>query len=109
MEGAGVEGYRPEDWGQEETRKLDELVNQLGETNKTITSECQASRQPHQVTTLVCVWRWLVFMLTWLIVRGVNTEAYGCLLRAFARMATIIARVHPRYVWGFDLLRHAVA
>lgn len=32
MEGAGVEGYRPEDWGQEETRQLDELVNQLGET-----------------------------------------------------------------------------
>lgn len=30
MEGAGVEGYRPTDWNQEETRKLDELVNQLG-------------------------------------------------------------------------------
>ncbi|CAM9321317.1 unnamed protein product [Ectocarpus sp. 12 AP-2014] len=29
MEGAGVEGYRPTDWNQEETRKLDELVNQL--------------------------------------------------------------------------------
>lgn len=32
MEGAGVEGYRPEDWGPEETRQLDELVNQLGES-----------------------------------------------------------------------------
>lgn len=31
MEGAGVEGYRPEDWDPEETRQLDELVNQLGE------------------------------------------------------------------------------
>lgn len=30
MEGAGVEGYRPEDWEPEETRQLDELVNQLG-------------------------------------------------------------------------------
>lgn len=30
MEGAGVEGYRPEDWDPEETRQLDELVNQLG-------------------------------------------------------------------------------
>lgn len=30
MEGAGVEGYRPEDWKPEETRRLDELVNQLG-------------------------------------------------------------------------------
>lgn len=31
MEGAGVEGYRPEDWEPEETRQLDELVNQLGD------------------------------------------------------------------------------
>lgn len=31
MEGAGVEGYRPEDWKPEETRQLKELVNQLGE------------------------------------------------------------------------------
>lgn len=30
MEGAGVEGYRPADWSPEETRQLDELVNQLG-------------------------------------------------------------------------------
>lgn len=30
MEGAGVEGYRPEEWEPEETRQLDELVNQLG-------------------------------------------------------------------------------
>lgn len=30
MEAAGVEGYRPADWSPEETRQLDELVNQLG-------------------------------------------------------------------------------
>lgn len=36
MEGAGVEGYRPEDWEPEETRQLDELVNQLGDVAKQV-------------------------------------------------------------------------
>lgn len=30
MEKADVEGYRPDDWDHEETRQLDELVNQHG-------------------------------------------------------------------------------
>ena len=36
MEGAGVEGYHPEEWDPEETRQLDQLVNQLGDDSEDV-------------------------------------------------------------------------
>lgn len=64
MEGAGVEGYRPEDWGQEETRQLDELVNQLGETKTTTVIPVSGIEATPSSTTFVCVSRSLALMFT---------------------------------------------
>ena len=77
MEGAGVEGYRPEDWGPEETRQLDELVNQLGENDLLDHDDCRAVEATPARTAFSCVWRSLPLVSTRCgsVFRGMNTEA----------------------------------